>query len=129
MNNGGVIGLSLDYWMQKRAFFAPSRSHTSAEAMEVDQKPQTNPSADINDQRLFSLLIECEGCPSEIYPPVRVSEAWLPSSLENAANEMNDVFGPAINWLEPPNTYLTVPDGVEGEAMALDMNNNKLLRV
>jgi hypothetical protein len=138
-NANDCIGLSLEYWMDRRHLItksshqqAPSKGKdkmdidsTAADEYPEDQDPETN--------KVYSLTIECEASPSSMYLPVRISDKWLSDSIVKAADaadlDMNDLLlnKPTIDWLEPEPTYLPAAATVtDNDAMNLDATSGRL---
>ena len=113
MNERDSIGLRLDYWMPRRHVLPTQerskslvRNNTDS-AMEIDvPEPQPNePKEDV-----LSILVECEASPPaplELqYPAVRISKTWIGDPVEMQIDESAGRFVPALDWLEPPDSYL-----------------------
>lgn len=123
MNVGKTLGLSLQYWMDRRHIRRRRARLTSTPAkagtrMDIDQKPDVE-----EPEEIYSLTIECESSPAELYPPIRKSDAWISEAIEKPSH---DIFSTSnIDWLEPPSTYETPPslDATQASAMSLDANN------
>lgn len=83
-----TIGLSLDYW----------------QAIENDK------------EKTWSLIIECEDCPSQDYPPARVSKAWIANDIKKTGSPANI----ELDWQDPKNTEISPEkdanqkDGMQG---------------
>jgi hypothetical protein len=127
MNARDNIGLSLDYWMHRRHIFPKSTSNdpsTSSDSMDIDA-PQDDDGimSDIPTQNLYSLNIECESMTPGEYVPVRISDAWISDQIEKPSEHPDDVFGPVLEWQEPPPTYLTNSGNGDGDAMSLETND------
>lgn len=71
-----TIGLSIDYW---RAI-------------------------ESNVEKIWSLIIECEACPSESYPPARISKDWIAKSVIKTSGVETTKW--EIDWQEPKNTEI-----------------------
>jgi hypothetical protein len=117
MNPRKTVGLCLDYWMKRRKLLnrqreihkMPTSEVVKVGAMEVDgQEDADNHNAD----HFYTLIIECEENPSpEIYPPARISSTWISEQIEKQSEDPTDIFGPLIDWLDPPQTYLIEQNG------------------
>jgi hypothetical protein len=125
MNGRDVVGLSLDYWMQRRSYFPEAAKDVNTDdAMDIDSSPLTDSSSEVENQKTFSLLIECESCPNELFQPVRISKDWVSEIPEKDPADPNDVFGPSIDyWLDPPPTYISEHGSADADAMVLDTGN------
>jgi len=88
--------------------------------MDVDEKPILS---DHDAGQLFSLSIECESSPAELYPSMRISDAWLSPSIEKATDDdpTTATLFPtsSIDWQDPPPTYINSSDG-QNTSMTLD---------
>lgn len=114
MNPRKTVGLCLDYWMDERKVL--NRHHPVAkssskgkepEAMEIDYKDDGD---GLDPGQIYTLVIECEDNPSvELYQSARISNAWISDPVEKQNEDPTDLFGPTIDWLEPPPTYSSAP--------------------
>lgn len=93
------VGLSVDYWIQRH------RVPPANEDVEADED-------------VWSLLLSCAPLGDMMYPPVRISQAWVSERIEKENPSAEDVLGatdgPALDWLEPESTVLPPPEGEEG---------------
>lgn len=112
LHGNGKIGLTLDYWTSN---FDPSVSKDDS-AMDVDGPEDADTQAD-DSPDVWSLRVEAQSCAAGIYPPLRVSDAWLPETFELPSPESAD----GIPWQDPPNTTVSASSsGTDGDAMAID---------
>lgn len=122
MNVNSAVGLSLEYWMERRLVFQkPQKKDASGNdtGMDIDDENDYDESGN----RIFSLTIECESSPAQLYPSIRVSDAWVSDAVEKPSDP-NDLFGsPAIDWLDPPATYSGGSETAQNDPMALDGNS------
>lgn len=133
INAGSCLGLSLEYWMDRRHIIPQrrrlSQSSKGKDRMDVDSEA-TDDYAEDNDtdtNKIYSLTIECESSPSSMYSPIRISNSWIGDAIEKAPDatdsDLNNILlnRPIIDWLEPPSTYLpsSAPEG-DHDAMNLD---------
>ena len=107
MNAGRTMGLSLQYWMDRRNLSTSASGHGSSDRMEVDNEPK--PTAP-QEETVYSLSIECESSPAELYPSIRISEDWISEQIEKPATEsdLNDILAGntyTLDWLDPLPTY------------------------
>jgi hypothetical protein len=122
MNARDNIGLTLDYWMDRRQVFQkPLDNKPSENGHLMDVDTTVDDASDSDHQRLYSLNIECESMTPGEYIPIRVSDAWISDQVEKPSEHPDDVFGPVIDWQEPPPTFLTSSDA---NAMSLDSTTN-----
>ncbi|KAF2853140.1 hypothetical protein T440DRAFT_476978 [Plenodomus tracheiphilus IPT5] len=116
MNGGSCLGLSLEYWMDRRHLIPKDASIQSEKGKEKAGHELSGPaqSSVSDNEGLYSLTIECESCQSTLYTPIRVSEEWISDHIEKAvdANDANASIDnilldrPSIDWLDPKPTYL-----------------------
>ncbi|TVY51865.1 hypothetical protein LCER1_G006659 [Lachnellula cervina] len=102
MHTRDRLGLSIDYWQDKR--------RVTGKAF----KPE--------EQKTWSLLVECAPLPAMVFPPLRVSQNWISTDIQKVNPPVEDAMfldGPILDWLEPDNTLLpssepTKPSAMEG---------------
>jgi len=135
MNAGHTLGLSLEYWMDRRHLVSKVGKQISLligkekEKADVDSKileayPEE---ARPDHNRIYSLVIECEHAPSSMYTPIRIPDSWISDAIEKAPGapdtDINNILlnTSQIDWLDPKPTYLdsTAPTG-EHDTMNLD---------
>ncbi|KAK8197386.1 mediator of RNA polymerase II transcription subunit 1-domain-containing protein [Phyllosticta capitalensis] len=120
MNANKQVGLSLEYWMERRCVFSrPEQTGNGAigSPMDVDG----DESYDESLTKIYSLTLECESSPAQLYPSIRVSDQWISESVEKPSDP-NDLFAsPVIDWLDPPPTYSGASDS-QNDPMVLDGN-------
>ena len=116
----GIIGLQLDYWMDRRLVPAKKRK---ADEMELDLSyHDTDIPTSLYRPQIYALTISCEASPASLYPSIRVSPAWVSPSVAQSL-ELDDLFAgpePIIDWLEPPATYTIPPSPTNPAAISLD---------
>ncbi|KAI5927399.1 mediator of RNA polymerase II transcription subunit 1-domain-containing protein [Camillea tinctor] len=98
MHTRGRIGLSLDYWKERRKL------------------PSTT--VDNEELRTWAILIECAAPSSMVYNPVRVSDKWIGPNIEKTDltdEEMISATGPLLDWLEPSNILLPASEEAKVE--------------
>lgn len=117
----GRVGLTLQYWQDRRLVLV--RKHKS-NAIIIDSPNQAEP--DDPDMEAYSALIECEASSSELYPPIRVSDAWVAPQIERPPSlDTNSLYisaASSIDWREPPATLLS-PEAPP-EAMDIDSSQS-----
>ncbi len=121
MHTRGRAGLALQYWMERRLVLG---EEMEADEMDIDDKGTGEVDGEAE---IWSAIIECEASSAELYPSIRVSDAWLPQAVgRSAPAESNDLLGndPSIDWQEPPPTLLA-PDE-QGESAATVTESNPL---
>lgn len=77
---------------------------------------------DDNESQCHRLHIETERCPSDLYPAIRISDAWLPDPLELQSSSDSPTIVP---WQDPPQTFLA-PDSDGASALSDDPIAQKL---
>lgn len=132
LNGGSCLGLSLEYWMDRRHIIpktTPTQSEKGKEKMEVDSETVSYPEdEDPENNRIYSLTIDCESSPSTLYTPIRISNEWISDKIEKPtdANDANASIDnillntPSIDWLDPKPTYLEAPTATDE---AIDLNS------
>lgn len=133
MHAGDRVGLALKYWMQQRNVFQAATGHTPITSptahgtkMDIDAGEAALKSEEPSP---FSVIIECESSPAELYPPIRISNDWLSLETGRPSNEasaqgLSPSTGqsprPAFEWRDPPPTYQASPEAVHENVMAID---------
>ena len=125
MHTKGRVGLALQYWVERRLL---AEKGTSDE-MDID-KPITN--EDEDGMSFWSAIIECEASPAELYPSIRVSDAWVTESVQKpppADPTILPLDDSPIDWQEPPPTYLSPQSPINGNSvMNIDSNLDSQLK-
>jgi Mediator of RNA polymerase II transcription subunit 1 len=98
MHTRDRLGMSLDYWQEKRRL--PAKT----------------------DPKTWSILVECAPVPAMGYLPIRVSENWISATIQKADPPAEDILlapehGPILDWLEPEDTILPSTDPPKPDAM------------
>ncbi|KAF2003659.1 hypothetical protein P154DRAFT_486299 [Amniculicola lignicola CBS 123094] len=132
INAGKCLGLSLEYWMDRRHLIPQVARKVPAsgkgkDKMDIDA-PENEYPEDLDPEmnKMYSMTIECEASPSSMYSPIRVTDAWVSDNIEKAPDavdsDINNILlnRPTIDWLEPPPTYLPSPSNSDHDAMNLD---------
>ncbi|KAK3327151.1 mediator of RNA polymerase II transcription subunit 1-domain-containing protein [Cercophora scortea] len=94
MNARDRVGLSLDYWKERRL----QMSKTPQMAAYIAKTEKT-----------WSILIGCSPLGDVALGPVRVSDKWIAVDIEKTPLPGDIHSGPILDWLEPPNTLLPGP--------------------
>ena len=110
MHTRDRLGMSLDYWQEKRR---------------VTPKGKKG-----DEQKTWSLLVECAPMPPMVYPPLRVSEKWISPEIQKENPPAEDLFaaegGLVLDWLEPENTLLPNTEAPKADAMeGIDQPSNQ----
>ena len=106
----GRVGLALQYWMERRLVLGKEKKEASNADDEAD---------------IWAAVIECEASSPELYPSIRVSDAWVSQAVEKPVlAETNDIPGndSTIDWQEPSPTRL--PPDEHGERTAAVTETN-----
>ncbi|CZT41493.1 uncharacterized protein RSE6_01236 [Rhynchosporium secalis] len=103
MHTRDRLGLSLDYWQEKRKLSSSKEEKT------------------------WSLLLGCAPLPPLGFTPLRVSEHWISADIQKTNATFEDTLlepdnGPVLDWLDPANNLIPsgdlpkedVLDGVDG---------------
>lgn len=119
MHTRGRVGLALQYWMERRLVLAEQEK---ADGMGVDDKG----ASEVDDEAdIWSAIIECETSSAELYPSIRVSDAWISEAVEKPTPaESNNIPGndSSIDWQDPPPTLLAADEQVESAVAATESN-------
>ena len=106
----GKVGLALQFWKDQRLV----TKQTVEDAMEVDG-PAENDDDDKADQ-VYSAMIECESCLTELYSSVRISKSWVRERLDSAMEvDALHISDTGLEWLEPPGDIQTASSTEIGE--------------
>jgi hypothetical protein len=138
LNGGSCLGLSLEYWMDRRHLVSRKtlvQSEKGKEKMDFDsQRTDLYPEdEDLENNKMYSLTIECESSPSTLYNPIRISNEWIsdriekPTDVSDANVEIDNILldKPSIDWQDPKPTYLE-PTASSDEAMDLSSAPGRL---
>lgn len=130
INAGDCLGLSLEYWMDRRHIFANGTQRAATPKGKgkdvTDDYPEDKHA---ESHEIYSLTIECESSPSSLYSPIRISDNWIsddiekaPSAADTAIDNINNLLlnRPTLDWQEPPPTYLQSAAPGDHDAMNLD---------
>jgi hypothetical protein len=138
LNGGSCLGLSLEYWMDRRHLVSstkPIQSEKGKEKMDIDSE-QSGPYPEDEDSetnKMYSLTIECESSPSTLYNPIRISNEWIsdkiekPTDVSDANVTIDNILdnSPSIDWQDPKPTYLE-PTAPSDESMDLSSAPGRL---
>jgi hypothetical protein len=119
LNGGSCLGLSLEYWMDRRHLIAytppqstKGKEKTPLEPPSIDPYPEDHNTTNT----LYSLTIECEASPSTLYDPIRISPSWISDAIEKppSGDDMDLLLPqPTLDWLDPKPTYLDASDSLD----------------
>ena len=128
MHGRGHVGLTSQYWMERRLVLESKTARD--EMMGVDGRDEYTLD-DEEGPKTYSTVFECEASSAQLYPPIRISDAWIADhidkdfsagDIERHAWETGEnpfLQGGPIEWLEPPSTLASATD-MTGDAMVLD---------
>lgn len=138
LNRGSCLGLSLEYWMDRRHLVSKKRalqSEKGKEKMDIDsEQNDLYPEDDDHEtNKMYSLTIECESSPSTLYNPIRISTDWIsdkierPTDVSDANVTIDNILddSPSIDWQDPKPTYLE-PTAPTDESMDLSSAPGRL---
>lgn len=104
MHTRGRVGLALQYWMERRLVLGEEKK---TDEMDIDDEQ----AGDLDDEAdIWSAIIECEASSAELYPSIRISDAWVSQAVERPTPaETNDIPGndSSIDWQNPPPTLVS----------------------
>lgn len=133
MHSGRRVGLSLQYWKERRALTAPKEPVKTEEdtTMELGSSEAANKKE--GDDHLHSLEITAEPNDPALYPSLRVSSDWLSDRVFKPTEETTDPTDlmtgkPSIDWLDPEPTYLDASTDNRADTMAFDNNISSTTR-
>lgn len=141
MNAGECLGLSLEYWMDRRHLISTKTRRTprGVEIAEDDATFKTlqdyPEEADPDNNKTYSLTIECESSPSSMYAPIRIPDSWIADNVEKGADaptdsDINNILlntpQNSIDWLDPKPTYLDASQAGDQDAMNIDNEAGRL---
>lgn len=119
MHTRGRVGLAWQYWMERRLVLGEDEK---ADELDIDNKE----AGEVDDEAdIWSAIIECEASSAELYPSIRVSDAWVSQAVEKPAPapaETSDIPGndSRIDWQDPPPTRLSQDEQGERAAAVTD---------
>jgi hypothetical protein len=101
-----TVGLALEYWAEgARILDMERKERVSLDDMEVDNKGSEE-FPDDNNVQIWSAVLECEQCPAELYPSVRVTNDWVSEEVFKTIQPDPLVDGPQPSPDNPENTYI-----------------------
>ena len=112
MHTRGRVGLSIDYWKEKRLLPVGSE----AEAAYIQETEKT-----------WGMLISCAPLKDMSMPPVRVSDKWVSMEVEKINGPEDIQPGSVIDWLQPENTILQPSDPSKPDPDAHGLGADALL--
>ena len=109
MHTRDRLGLSLDYWQEKRQMATKGKN---------------------KELKTWSLLVECAPMPPIGYPPLRVSEKWISPGIQKENPPAEDLFlaaegGVVLDWVEPDNTLLPSTEPTKDAMEGIDPPSNQ----
>lgn len=124
MHARGRIGLSVEYWMERRLVPGGGIRGTGSDGgMNGGKEPANNVSEEDEGQetKFWSAVVECEASRSELYPSIRVTDGWVSDEVDRSYENRNESFltgDSALGWQDPPPTL--TPSNPTGDAMEVD---------
>lgn len=103
MHAAGRVGLALQYWMERSLLLPVTQEPEAMDVNDDTAPPDEEPT-------IYSAIIETEALSSSLYPPIRISDSWLGSPIEQSTHTDSDPFTEhtsSLNWQEPPPTYIS----------------------
>ncbi|KAK0652938.1 mediator of RNA polymerase II transcription subunit 1-domain-containing protein [Cercophora newfieldiana] len=94
MNARARVGLTIDYWKEKRRLSPVNRPWL----------------------KIWSILVGCAPLRDISVNPVRVSDKWISPSIEKVALPDELQTGPMLDWLQPEPTFLDGDSSAGGSA-------------
>ena len=122
MHGRGMVGLRLEYWMERRLVSAGARKGKEAEK-KTDGKTKDKELEDEENEKVWSMLIDCEAFSATEYPCIRVSDSWVSEAIEKPMLMDDNLFtgdNSSIDWQEPPSTFTSQASNTDPEAMNID---------
>lgn len=100
------VGLSLDYWRERRL----QHSHSITNASQASEALKT-----------WALMVSCAPLGGMVYRPVRVSDKWISTEIEKLHPTDEELLSnttgqPILDWQEPENIILPNADGSKSDA-------------
>jgi Mediator of RNA polymerase II transcription subunit 1 len=102
LNRKRKLGLTVEYWAERKRLQGTDSIHTTDRIMELDQ-PHHDTESDDGAAGLWTASIGCEAG----YPSLRVSKEWV---AENIWEDGQGQESPKIAWIEPPPTLVRPTD-------------------
>lgn len=119
MHTRGRVGLALQYWMERRLVHGKEKE---TDGMDIDDEA----AGEVDDEAdIWSAVIECEASSAELYPSIRVSDAWVSQAVGKPAPALpNDIPGndSSIDWQDPPPTLLPSEEPADSAITVTDSN-------
>ncbi|KAF2726212.1 hypothetical protein K431DRAFT_237446 [Polychaeton citri CBS 116435] len=107
-NAHGKLGMAVEYWQSGPPTGA---RQPSSDSMDIDGADPVK--ADLQPD-IYALRVEIQSSFASMYPPIRVTEGWLPASLDTTG-DIADI----IPWQDPPPTFLASGEG-QGDSMVIE---------
>lgn len=116
------VGLALQYWIEKRLLSVKDRR---GRRMDVD-KPTSTEDQEEAASVIWSAIIECEASSADLYPSIRVSDAWVSEAVQKpppADLTIIPLDDSPIDWQIPPPTFLSPQSPSNGNGL-MDIDSN-----
>jgi len=95
------LGLEIAYWKEGRSIADGTQGAATDDQMDVDDRRSEQHEALKTPDELFTLRIEAQSYPAALYPPLRISDAWLPDPVP----PMEPETLPHIPWQDVPSPF------------------------
>ena len=119
MHTRGRVGLAVQYWMDRSLLPLEGQEPGAMDLDTDDADPE-------EDLKIYAAILECEASVSSLYPPIRVSDAWVSDTVGKDVGEDPNPLGiqqSPIDWQEPLPTLLKSPNN---DSMNLETQNSLL---
>ena len=123
MHHRGRVGLALQYWMERRFL---SEEEETPDVMDIDGAAMEVPDED--GEQIWSIIIECEEHPADLYPPIRIFDAWVSEKVEKSATEEQNGLltdHSNIDWLEVPSTLVHAKEPADSTGGEMKPSTNE----
>ena len=124
LNRKKKLGVSVEYWAERRELQGFDSAHVEGDAMQVDQSRFASEPHD-DAAGIWTAGIDCEAG----YPSLRVSKEWVAESIvEDVKGEegaKNETSTPTIAWVEPPPTLIRPADNAN-DPNAIDVDQAEI---
>ncbi|KAL2146246.1 hypothetical protein VTI28DRAFT_4825 [Corynascus sepedonium] len=107
MNARGRVGMTLDYWKERRLQPPPTGPEMAAWVAE--------------NEKTWSILIGCAPLREIGVNPIRISDKWIGPDVEKTSHPDGlHTGGSIIDWLEPESTFVPMPNQSKSDPMQAD---------
>lgn len=118
MNVGDRVGLALEYWMERRHVVASQTTKKSGFPIASPSESIGLKSDASTMNKTFSIIVEVEANPADMYPAARSSDQWISDSIERSTENTDatqmaqdlSIHGSNIEWMDPPQNTISTSD-------------------